>query len=30
MIIYLGRQSPDASSDLPGNIERAALKCFPI
>jgi len=30
MAIYLGRLLPDASSDLPGSIGRAALKRFPI
>lgn len=30
MIIYLGQRSPAASSNLPGNIGRAALKRFPI
>jgi len=30
MVIYLGRQLPDASCNLPGNIERATLKRFPI
>jgi len=30
MIIYLGCRSPGISSNLPGNIGRAALKRFPI
>jgi len=30
MIIYLGRRSLDASSNLPGSIGRAALKRFSI
>ncbi len=30
MIISLGGQSPGPSCDLPGNVGRAVLKCFPI
>ena len=30
MIIYLGCRSPGTSCNLPGNVGRAALKCFPI
>ena len=30
MIIYLRYRSPGTSCNLPGNVGRAALKCFPI
>ncbi len=30
MIIYLGSRSPGTSSNLPGNLGRAALERFPI